>query len=103
MVGGIVLFALGLKKTLEHVDEPLATVPALGLCGGLALYLLAHVGVRLRIGGRLGHGRPVAVIVLLALLPVAVEVPALAALAFVAAVSASLIAYEALRYRQERA
>jgi low temperature requirement protein LtrA len=103
MVGGIVLFALGLKKTLEHVDEPLATVPALGLCGGLALYLLAHVGVRLRIGGGLGHGRPVAVIVLLALLPVAVEVPALVALALVAAVSAGLIAYEALRYREARA
>jgi low temperature requirement protein LtrA len=103
MVGGIVLFALGLKKTLEHVDEPLATVPALGLCGGLALYLLAHVGVRLRIGGGLGHGRPAAVIVLVALLPVAVEVPALAALALVAAVSACLIAYEALRYREARA
>ena len=27
MIAGIVLFALGLKKTVEHVGEPLATVP----------------------------------------------------------------------------
>ena len=30
MVAGIVLLALGLKKTLEHVDEPLKLVPAVG-------------------------------------------------------------------------
>ena len=38
MIAGIVLFALGLKKTIEHVDEPLATIPAVALCGGLSLY-----------------------------------------------------------------
>ena len=50
MIAGIVLFALGLKATIEHVDEPLATVPAVALCGGLALYFLTHVGLRLRLG-----------------------------------------------------
>jgi low temperature requirement protein LtrA len=103
MVAGIVLFALGVKKTLEHVGDPLETIPALGLCGGLALYFLAHVGLRLRIGGGLGHGRPVAALVLVALVPVAVTVPALAALALAAVVCAALIAYEALRYRDVRA
>jgi low temperature requirement protein LtrA len=103
MVAGIVLFALGLKTTLAHVDSPLGTIPAIGLCGGLALYLLAHVAMRLRIGGGLGHGRPVATILLLGLLPVAMLVPALAALGLVAAVCAALIAYEALRYRYARA
>lgn len=103
MVAGIVLFALGLKTTLSDVDSPLGTIPAVGLCGGLALYLLAHVALRLRIGGGLGHGRPIATIVLLGLLPVATVVPALAALALVAAVCAALIAYEALRYRESRA
>ena len=48
MIAGIVLFALGLKKTLTGWDEPLKDVPALGLCGGIALYLLAHVAFRLR-------------------------------------------------------
>ena len=92
MVFGIVLFALGMKATLGHVEEPLGIIPAIGLCGGLALYMAAHVALRLRIGGGWGHGRPVATIVLLALIPVATVVPALVALALAAAVCATLIA-----------
>ena len=103
MVAGIVLFAFGLKTTLADVDISLATVPALGLCGGVALYFLAHVGLRIRTGGGIGHGRPVATILLLALFPVATEVRAIVALALVAAVCVALIAYEALRYRGARA
>ena len=103
MVGGIVLFAFGLETTLHDVEDPLATVPALGLCGGIAMYLLAHVALRLRIGGSLGHGRPIATVLLLGLLPVARIVPALTALGLVAVVCASLIGYEAIRYREGRA
>ena len=36
MVAGIILFALGLKKTLGHVDDPLELVPAFALLGGVA-------------------------------------------------------------------
>jgi low temperature requirement protein LtrA len=103
MVAGIVLFALGLKTTLADVEDSLPTISAVGLCGGVALYLLAHVALRLRIGGGLGRGRPVATILLLGMLPLAGEVPALAALGLVAAVCAALIAYEALRYPYARA
>ncbi len=103
MVAGIVLFAFGLKTTLPDVAHPLPTVPALGLVGGVALYLLGHVALRLRIGGGLGRGRPVAAILLLGLFPVAREVPALAALGLVAVVCVALIAYEVLRHREERA
>ena len=39
MVAGIVLSALGLKKTIGDVDEPLKTIPAVALLGGTALYL----------------------------------------------------------------
>ena len=95
MVAGIILFALGMKTTLAHVDDPLDIIAAIGLCGGLALYMAAHVAMRLRIGGGWGHGRPTATVVLLVLLPVATMVPALAALALVAAVCVALIAYEA--------
>jgi len=102
MVFGIVLFALGMKETLRHLDEPLAIVPAIGLCGGLALYMAAHVVLRLRIGGGWGHGRPTAMVALLVLIPVATMVPALAALTLAAAVCATLIAYEAIRYRYAR-
>src|SRR5205823_14437889 len=48
MVAGIVLLALGLKKTLAHVEDPLKLVPAVALLGGPALSLLAHVAVRWR-------------------------------------------------------
>jgi low temperature requirement protein LtrA len=102
MVFGIVLFALGMKQTLGHVDEPLGTIPAIGLCGGLALYMASHVAVRLRTGGGWGHGRPTATAALLLLIPVTTIVPALVALALAAAVCATLIAYEALRYRYAR-
>lgn len=67
------------------------------------LYLLAHVGLRLRTGGGLARGRSVATLVLLGLLPVARQVSALAALGLVAAVCVGLIASEALRYREQRA
>jgi low temperature requirement protein LtrA len=103
MVAGIVLFAFGLKTTLPDVTRSLPTVPALGMVGGIALYLLGHVALRIRIGGGLGKGRPIASVLLLGLLPVAREVPALAALGIVAAVCASLIGYEVLRHREERA
>src|SRR6266542_2543577 len=103
MVGGIVLFAFGLKTTLADVGGSLGSVSALGLCGGVALYLLAHVALRLRIGGGLGRGRPVATVVLLGLIPVATHVPALLALGLVAAVCVSLIAYEVAWHRESRA
>jgi low temperature requirement protein LtrA len=102
MVAGIVLFALGMKTTLSHFEEALEIIPAVGLSGGLALYFGAHVAVRLRMGAGLGHGRPIATVVLLALIPVATQVPALVALALVAAVCAALIGYEALRYPYAR-
>ena len=51
----------------------------------------------------LGHGRPIATVLLFGLIPVATYVPALLALGFVAIVCASLITYEALSHRASRA
>ncbi|MDQ3823841.1 MAG: low temperature requirement protein A [Actinomycetota bacterium] len=102
-VAGIVLFALGLKKTLGDASAELETVPAVGLCGGLSLYFAGHVAVRFRLNGSIGVGRATAALVLLGLLPVALAVPALAALALVAAACAGLIVYEVVRFREDRA
>ncbi len=102
MVAGIVLFALGLKTTLGDVDETLATVPAVGLCGGAALYLLGHIAFLYRATGRIFRRRTTGAIVLLALIPAAVAIPALAALGLVSAVCSSIVAYEVLRYREHR-
>ena len=103
MVAGIVLFAMSLKKALAHYDEHLDVVPATALCAGLGAYLLAHVLLRLRISGSIGHGRPVALAALLVFWPFADEVPALAALSVAAAVFVLLISYEVVRYREPRA
>jgi low temperature requirement protein LtrA len=102
MVAGIVLLALGLKKTLAHVDDPLKLVPAVALLGGTALYLLAHVAFRWRNVHRLSSQRLLCAIALLALIPVAVELPALATLGIAAALLAALIAYESVRFAELR-
>ena len=103
MVGGIVLFAFGLETALHETAASLKLVPSFGLVGGIALYLIAHVAVRLRIGGGLGRGRPIASLALLAMLPVAVHVPAAVALGLVAALCVALIVYEVVRHREGRA
>lgn len=102
MVAGIVLFSLGVKTTLGHGDEHLHTVPAIGLCGGVALYFLAHVAFRLRNVHTLNSGRLLLAIVLIALIPVATHVPALAALATVSALSCALMAYEFVHFHEAR-
>jgi low temperature requirement protein LtrA len=102
LVAGVVLFALGLKTTLDHVGEPLDTVSAVALCGGAALYLLGHVAFLFRMTGRVFRRRTIGAALLLALIPVSLAIPALAALALVSAVCALIVAYEALRYREHR-
>jgi low temperature requirement protein LtrA len=102
MVAGIILVAFGVKQTLGDVGEPLKTVPAVALLGGIALYLAGHVAFRLRLHSGLGRGRLTAAVVSLALIPLAVEVAALVALAIAAAVSSALIAYEVNRFADAR-
>jgi low temperature requirement protein LtrA len=113
MIAGIVLFALGLKKTIGDVDEPLATIPAVALCGGLGLYFLTHVALRIRLvhearrtttqtPGWIGPGRLVTGLVMLALIPVAVEVSALTSLVLVTAGCCGLVAWDLIHYREDR-
>jgi low temperature requirement protein LtrA len=102
MIAGIVLLALGTKKTLAHVGDELTAPTAAALLGGGALYLLAHIAFRLRNVGTLSRPRAVGAAVLLALIPAAMRVPALIALCLLAAVLAAVIAYEALRYADAR-
>jgi low temperature requirement protein LtrA len=103
MFAGIVLVALGAKKVLGHVDEALETVPAVALCGGVALYLLSHDAMRFRSVRSVNRRRCLAAAVSLALIPAATRADAVVALALVAAVCVAFVAYEALRYREARA
>ena len=102
MVAGIVLLALGFKKTLAHVDDSLEIVPAVALLGGTALYLLAHVAFRWRNVHRFSTQRLLCAALLGALVPAAIELPALATLGILAALLAVLIAYESVRFAELR-
>src|SRR4051794_16403267 len=103
MVAGIVLVALGIKKVMPHLHEPLHTVPAASLCGGVALYLMAHIGFRLRNVGTLNRQRCVAAALAIALIPVGTRADALVTLVLLAALCSGLIAYEAIRFADARA
>lgn len=103
MVAGIVLVALGFKKTLGHVGDELNVVPATALLGGTALYLLAHVAFRWRNVHRFSIQRLLAAAACLALLPAAVALPALVTLAVLAALLSVLVAYERVRFAALRA
>ncbi len=102
MVAGIVLSAFGVKKVVGRPGEHLATVPAAALLGGLALYLLAHVAFRWRTVHRFSSQRLVVAVVLAALVPVATGVAAIVALAGATALMTGLVAYEVVRFAEQR-
>jgi low temperature requirement protein LtrA len=102
MIAGIALIAVGIQRTLAHVDAPLRTMAAAALLGGAALYLLAHVAFRLRNMGSISLRRLVCAALLLALVPAGARLPALASLGILAAVLSGLITYEVLRYADVR-
>ena len=102
VLAGIVLSALGLKTTIGHFGDHLHAVPAFALLGGVAIYLLGHVAFRYRHIHTVNRRRLLLAIVLILLVPVATEVPALLALAFVNALLWALIAYETRGYGEAR-
>ncbi len=103
MVAGIVLAALGLKKTLSNVDDALELVPAFALLAGVGLYLLGLVAFRLRHVRTVNWRRLALAVVLVALLPAATELPALAILAIVAVLLWTVVAIETRGYGEGRA
>ena len=102
MVAGIIFVALGIKQTLAHVGDPLGTIPAVALCGGVALYFLGHNAFRLRDVGNVSVPRSVVTILCLTLIPVGVSVPSVLILAILAGLLCALAAYETTRYREFR-
>ena len=103
MVIGIVLFAFAMKTTLAHIGDDLPTVPAVALCCGPALYLLAFVAVRVRVSGHLGGGRLVAGIACVRSYPSRSSCRRSLRSPLVAAVWLALHAYELIWWRDARA
>jgi low temperature requirement protein LtrA len=102
MVAGIVLVALGLKKTIGHFDDHLDAVPAFALLGGISLYLLGLVAFRYRHVHSVNRQRLLLAVVLLILVPVAMEIPAVVALAIANVLLWAMIAYETRLYGEGR-
>jgi low temperature requirement protein LtrA len=103
MVAGIVLVALGLKKTIGHFDDHLDAVPAFALLGGLAIYLLGLVAFRWRHIHTLNGRRLLLAVVLLILVPLAIDAPAITVLAVANVLIWILIVVETRGYGEGRA
>ncbi|NKR42168.1 low temperature requirement protein A [Rhodococcus hoagii] len=110
MVIGVVMLSLGLKKILYYVGDgnhhrltdPLQGWPLVALFGGAALYLAALVAFKLYGVGAFSVPRTVAVVVLVALIPVVWHLPALVTLGILTAVLLLLIAYETRAFAEGR-
>jgi low temperature requirement protein LtrA len=102
MVAGIVVFAIGVKRTLIELGAHLEVVPASALCGGIALYLVALSAFKRRNIGTWNTQRLITAALLLAMIPLATAVPALLALGLVTAVACGLIGFEVIRYSETR-
>jgi hypothetical protein len=70
------------------------------MLGGTALYLLAHVAFRYRNVHSLNRRRPGCAVLLVALLPLALEPPAVLTLACLAAILTVLISWEAIHFAE---
>src|SRR5215213_3578163 len=101
-VAGIIFAALGIEQTLAHVGEPLGTIPAVALCGGVALYLLGHNAFRLRDEGSVSVPRLVVAVVCLALIRVGVSVSSILTLAVLTVLLCGLAAFETATSRAFR-
>ena len=106
LIAGIVLVALGLKKTFltlsdevhHHPSDALHGVPLWALTGGLALYLVALSSLRRRNIGNWNRQRLVLAVLLLALTPLFAQLPAALLLLIVTATVLLLIAFERTRW-----
>lgn len=92
------------SDTAHHdLIDPLTGVPLIALYAGVAVHLLGHVAFRRRNVGTWNPHRTATAVVLVLLIPVAWQLPALAALALVAALLAALVIYERVRFGPDRA
>ncbi|HEX5949749.1 MAG TPA: low temperature requirement protein A [Actinomycetota bacterium] len=109
IVAGVVLAALGIEQVLHGVaedslglSEPLAMLPLAALYWGVAVFLLALSAFKYRTWRSLAVRRVVVAVLVIALGPLAAELPALAALGLLSAVLVAMVASEAVRYLEVR-
>ncbi len=102
MVAGIIVFAVGARRTLLHVNTHLGAVAACALCGGVAVYLVALSTFKRRNVGSFNAPRLLVASVLCVFAPAGRHLPALVTLGVVTAILCGLIAFEFVRYAEAR-
>lgn len=110
MVLGVIMMSLGLKKVIGDVAgvdghtlaAPVRGVPLAALYGGVALYLLGHVGFSHQMTGRVSVERIVLIVTLLALIPAVSFLPAWSSLGVLTVVLVVMIGVETHRRREFR-
>jgi low temperature requirement protein LtrA len=105
VIAGIVIAAVGVEEVLGHAvdSRSMGMFPAGALFGGVALYLVGLLIFKWRLGLGVGIPRVVAVVALLAAWPITAFGPALLALAVGVVLMSILIAFETIRYAEDRA
>jgi low temperature requirement protein LtrA len=94
MIAGIIVTAVGDELVIAHPDEVLSGPELATVVGGPALYLLGHVGFRLRMAHTLSGKRLTAALALCVVGAIGAFIPALATATLVLAVLVALIVAE---------
>ena len=100
LLAGIIALAVGLAEIVAHADEPLHLDIAALLFGGTALYLATFGYTRYRMFRQWSTTRLGAAVIVLALLPLAPQVPGLVALTVLVAILVALNLAEHRRVAQ---
>jgi low temperature requirement protein LtrA len=104
LIAGVVIAAVGVEGALQLADkrEPVGAFYGLCLIGGAMLYLTGHLIFDRRVLRAKNIARIGTLLVLAALSPAIVLLPALAALASVTSVLAALVVFERVRFADLR-
>ena len=94
IVAGVVLAAVGDELVIAHPGHEATLWQSVAVAGGAALYLIGHLLFRYRMVQSTSHVRVVAVVLLLALVPLGAAMPLLALAIATAAVLCGLVAVE---------
>ena len=100
IVAGIITFAVGARVLVRHFGVSIPDAPRLALCGGVALYLVGHVGFRRRLSGELEHQKLAVAAALLVLYAVGSAMAGWVVAAAIAALLAGLCAVETAAGRE---
>ncbi|HEX4399928.1 MAG TPA: low temperature requirement protein A [Galbitalea sp.] len=105
LIAGIVISALGVEEIMARAgsSSPLGLFGGCALFGGTSLYLFGHAAFWKRVGDSWKVWRLAGATTLLALVPLSLITPPLAALGVVVAVTAIVVTIESALFAQERA